>query len=261
VRSRVLPPLRTPNSEGLNARKAGTNVDNETSVARQYESWADSYDSDKAELIRRDVGISLEAFVDRILDRCHLTAGQRVVDIGTGTGLIAISIAERLSNDCSILGIDLSDAMLERAEVRVKEEEVEQNVVLRKASALDIPVEDATQDLVVCVFTIRHTNIREALREFMRVLKPGGRAVVVDLCAPQKWRSIPARILLPLFRVGLLLAGRKVRAERRSTLLTASEWEILIEERHGQATEVEEFPNRTEPDWKPGKVIIAWNRG
>jgi ubiquinone/menaquinone biosynthesis C-methylase UbiE len=249
-----------PTGEGLNARKARTNVDNETSVAQQYESWADSYDGDKAEIIRRDVGISLEAFVDRILDRCHLTAGQRVLDIGTGTGLIAVSIAKRLSNDCSILGIDLSDAMLEKAEVHVKEEGVERSVVLRKASALDIPVEDATQDLVVCVFTIRHTDIREALREFMRVLEPRGRAVVVDLCAPRKWRSIPAKILLPLFRVGLLLAGRKVRAERRSTLLTAGEWGTLIEETQGQAIEVEEFPNRTEPDWKPGKVIVAWNR-
>jgi ubiquinone/menaquinone biosynthesis C-methylase UbiE len=244
----------------LNARKAGTIVKTDTSVARQYESWANSYDRDKVEIIERDLGISLEAFVDRILDRCHLTAGQRVIDVGTGTGLIAISIAKRLSNDCNILGIDLSDAMLGKAKVRVKEEGVEQSVALRKASALDIPVEDATQDLVVCVFTIRHTDIRETLRGFMRVLKPGGRAVVVDLCAPRKWRSIPARVLLPLFRVGLLLAGRKVRAERRSTLLTASEWETLIEETHGRTAEVEEFPNRTEPDWKPGKVIVAWNR-
>jgi len=46
-------PLRTPNSEGLNAGKAGTRMDTETSVARQYGAWADSYDSDKAELIRR----------------------------------------------------------------------------------------------------------------------------------------------------------------------------------------------------------------
>ena len=132
---------------------------------------------------------------------------------------------------------------------------------MKKAFALDIPVEDATQDLVVCVFTIRHTDIREALQEFARVLKPGGRAVVVDLCAPQKWRSIPARILLPLFRVGLRFAGRKLRAESRSTLLTASEWGTLIEELQGQAVEVKEFPNKDEPEWKPGKVIVAWNRG
>jgi len=148
--------------------------------------------------------------VDRILDRCQLTAGQRVVDIGTGTGLIVVSIAKRLSNDCSILGIDLFDAMLEKAKVRVMEEGVERSVVLRRASAVDIPVEDETQDLVVCAFAIRHTDIREALWDSMRVLKPGGRAVVVDLCAPRRWRSMPAKILLPLFKVGLLLAGRKM---------------------------------------------------
>lgn len=236
-------------------------MNTEASVTQQYESWANSYDSDKVEIIRRDVGVPLEKFVDQILDHCQLNTGQSVIDVGTGTGLIAVSIAKRLSNDCNILGIDIADAMLEKAKIRIKEEGVERSVVLRKASALDIPVGDATQDLVVCVFTIRHMDIREALQEFMRVLKPVGRAVVVDLCAPQKWRSMPARILLPLFRVGLRLAGRNVRAERRSTLLTASEWETLIGERQGQAVEVEEFPNKDEPDWKPGKVIVAWNRG
>ena len=236
-------------------------MDTDNSFTQQYESWANSYDSDKVEIIRKDVGVSLEQFVDQILDYCQLNTGQSVIDVGTGTGLIAVSIAKRLLNDCDILAIDIADAMLERAKIRIKEKGVERSVVLRKASALDIPVEDATQDLVVCVFTIRHTDIREALREFTRVLKPGGRAVVVDLCAPQKWRSMPARILLPLFRVGLRLAGRNVRAESRSTILTASEWKTLIEERQGQAIEVEEFPNKDESDWKPGKVIVAWNRG
>ncbi len=236
-------------------------MDTEKSVAQQYESWVNSYDSDKVEIIKRDVGVPLGQFVDRILDHCQLKTGQSVIDVGTGTGLIAVSIAKRLLNDCDVLAIDISEAMLERAKIRIKEEGVEQSVVLRKASALDIPVEDATQELVVCVFTIRHTDIREALQEFIRVLKPGGRAVVVDLCAPQKWRSMPVRILLPLFRVGLRLAGRNVRAESRSTLLTASEWETLIEELQGQAVEVEEFPNKDEPDWKPSKVIVAWNRG
>jgi ubiquinone/menaquinone biosynthesis C-methylase UbiE len=245
----------------LTARNRETTVNSKPGVTQQYESWANSYDSDKAEMIRKDVGVSLEEFVDQVLDHCQLDTGQRVIDVGTGTGLIAVSIAKRLSGDCHILGIDISDPMLERAKLRIKEEGVKRSVVLRKASALDIPVEDATQDLVICVFTIRHTDIRRALQEFMRVLKSGGRAVVVDLCAPRKWRTMPARILLPLFRVGLLLASRNVRAENRSTLLTAGEWKALIEERQGQAIEVEELPNKDQPDWKPGKVVVAWNKG
>ena len=230
-------------------------------VTQQYESWANGYDDDKVEIIRRDVGIELEEFADRILDHCQLHAGQKVLDVGTGTGLIAVSVAKRLSGDCEILGIDITDAMLEKARIRIKEEKVERSVVVKRASALDIPSDNATYDLVVCVFTIRHIDIKEALEEFERVLKPWGRTVIVDLYAPKKWRSVPARIFLPLFRVFFLFAGRNVRAERRSTLLTVGELKTLIEEMQGREIEVEEFPNKDEPDWKPGKVILAWNKG
>ena len=230
-------------------------------VIQQYESWAKSYDDDKVEIIRKDVGIELEEFVDRILDHCRLNTGQKVIDVGTGTGLIAVSIAKRLSGDCEILGIDIADTMLEKARIRIKEDGVEKSIVIKRASALDIPVDNTMYDLVVCVFAIRHMDIKEALKEFTRVLKPGGRTVVVDLYAPRKWRSMPARILLPLFRVFFIFAGKNVRAERRSTLLTVNEWRTLIEEMQGQAIEIEELPNKDEPDWKPGKVIVAWNKG
>ena len=230
-------------------------------VIQQYESWAKSYDDDKVEIIRKDVGIELDEFVDRILYHCRLNTGQKVIDVGTGTGLIAVSIAKRLSGDCEILGIDIADTMLEKARIRIKEDGVEKSIVIKRASALDIPVDNTMYDLVVCVFAIRHMDIKEALKEFTRVLKPGGRTVVVDLYAPRKWRSMPARILLPLFRVFFIFAGKNVRAERRSTLLTVNEWRTLIEEMQGQAIEIEELPNKDEPDWKPGKVIVAWNKG
>jgi ubiquinone/menaquinone biosynthesis C-methylase UbiE len=230
-------------------------------VTRQYESWASSYDADKVEIIRRDVGIELEEFVDRILDHCQIRAGPKILDVGTGTGLIAVSIAEQLSGDCEVLGIDISETMLQRARGRIKEDGVESSIVLKEASALDIPVGDETYDVVVCAFTIRHMGIREALNEFTRVLKPGGRLVVVDLCAPEKWRSMPAKVFLLLFRVFFSLFRRNVRAERRSTLLTVNEWKALIEGMGGKAVEVEAFPNLDQPDWKPGKAIMAWNKG
>ena len=97
-------------------------------VKEQYEVWASTYDKDKVEIIRSDTGIELGDFVNRILDNCCLEDGQKILDVGTGTGLIAMSIAKRLSANCKILGIDITDVMLEKAEINIKKESLE-NVI------------------------------------------------------------------------------------------------------------------------------------
>lgn len=89
----------------------------EKSVKEQCKTWASTYDKDKIEIIRTDTGIELEEFVNRILDNCHLEDGRNMLDVGTRTGLIAMSIAKRLSANCKILGIDITDVMFEKAKI------------------------------------------------------------------------------------------------------------------------------------------------
>lgn len=228
-------------------------------VKEQYEAWASTYDKDKVEIIRSDTGIELGEFVNCILDNCHLEDGQNILDVGTGTGLIAMFIAKRRSGRCKILGIDITDVMLEKAKTNIKKESLENVISLRKASAENIPAADNFYDLVVCVFTIRHTDIKGALSEFMRVLKSGGRVVIVDLYAPEKWRSLPAKIIMPIFKL-FFMRKKKMKAEKESKLLTLDEWKTLAIEIGGKAIQIEKFPNISEPEWKPGKMITSWTK-
>jgi ubiquinone/menaquinone biosynthesis C-methylase UbiE len=228
-------------------------------VKRQYEAWASNYDKEKVGIIKGDTGIELEEFVNLILDNCHLQNGQNILDIGIGTGLISIAIAKRLSGKCKILGIDITDIMLEKAGYNIESESLEDVIYLKEASAENIPVKDNLYDLIVCVFTIRHTNIKSALDEFIRVLKQKGRICIVDLYAPEKWRSLPAKIIMPLFKL-FFMRKKKTSAERESKLFTLEEWKNLVAEMGGVNIQILNFPNVNEPNWKPGKMIITWNK-
>jgi len=230
---------------------------NKDVVNEQYEAWASTYDRDKVEIIRRDTGIELEGFVDHILDNCQLKKGQKILELGIGTGLISVSISKRLSGNCKILGIDITDAMLAKAKNNIKMESLEHVISLKKASAENIPVEDDFYDLVVCVFTIRHTSIERALSEIMRVLKPRGRVVITDLYAPERWRSLSAKIIMPIFKL-LSMRKKEMKAEKRSKLLTLEEWKTQAMEIGGKKVKIENFPHIDEPEWKPGKMIISW---
>ncbi len=232
-------------------------MNNKDVVKKQYEAWASTYDLDKVEIIKKDTGIELEEFVNRILENCQLKKGQEILDVGVGTGLISMSISKRLAGNCKILGIDITDAMLTKAKNNIKRESLGDIISLKKASAENLPVENTSYDLVVCVFTIRHTYIERTLREFMRVLKPKGRVVIVDIYAPERWRSLSARIVMPIFKL-LFMRKKEMSAEKRSELLTLAEWKTQAMEIGGTEVKIENFPHVDEPEWKPGKMIISW---
>ncbi len=228
-------------------------------IKRQYEAWASTYDKDKVEIIKSDTGIELVEFIDLILNNCDLQCGQNILDVGIGTGLISIAIAKRLSGKCRILGIDITDVMLKKAKSNIENESLRDIIYLKKASAENIPAYNNLYDLIVCVFTIRHTNIKNALNEFIRVLKPTGRICIVDLYAPDRWRLLLARVITPLFKL-FLMRKKKMRAEKESKLFTLEEWKTLIMGIRGKNIRIQNFPNISEPNWKPGKIIISWNK-
>jgi len=232
-------------------------MNNKEDITEQYEAWASTYDLDKVEIIRKDTGIELEEFVNLILDSCQLKKGQEILDVGIGTGLISVSISKRLSGNCKILGIDITDAMLAKAKNNIKTESLGQVISLKKASAEKLPVENSFFDLVVCVFAVRHTRVEVALREFMRVLKPKGRVVVVDLYAPERWRSLSAKIVMPIFKL-LFMRKKEMKAEKQYKLLTLEEWKTQAIKIGGKEVNIKNFLHIDEPKWKPGKIIIFW---
>jgi len=100
----------------------------------------------------------------------------RVLDVGTGPGIIALLLADM---GHSVTGLDLSEAMLEKA--RENAERLNLSIEFKQGDAENIPLEDGSFDVVInrhVLWTV--TNPNAALGEWKRVLKPGGRLVIVD---------------------------------------------------------------------------------
>src|ERR1700693_1836870 len=131
-----------------------------------------------AALIAR--GRGFPAVRDRILELAEPTAGDVVVDLGSGTGLLSLAFAERAAR---VWAIDSSQAMNEYLRVKASSAELH-NIETALASAVSLPLVDGIADLVVsnyCLHELRHPDKERVLAEARRVLRPGGRLVVGDM--------------------------------------------------------------------------------
>ncbi|MEZ5317283.1 MAG: methyltransferase domain-containing protein [Vicinamibacterales bacterium] len=112
-----------------------------------------------------------------VRDALALQPGERVIDVGTGPGFLARDMAGPVGQDGGVLGVDTSDAMLARARDRCADVPW---VRFESGDASQLPVDDATFDAAASVQVFEFIpDVDHALGEMHRVLKPGGRAVVV----------------------------------------------------------------------------------
>jgi demethylmenaquinone methyltransferase/2-methoxy-6-polyprenyl-1,4-benzoquinol methylase len=114
----------------------------------------------------------------RALGRAGLKKGMRVLDVGVGTGLLARQAARLVGESGAVTGIDPSVGMIRSARVPP-------GVELLIGSAETIPVAAEEADFLCMGYALRHIDdISAALREFLRVLKPGGRICLLEITSP-----------------------------------------------------------------------------
>ena len=134
--------------------------------------------------------------------------GDRVLDVATGTGMVAVALARRAA--CEVIALDQSEAMLAAARVRVQADpRLATQINLIRGEAEQLPFADAEFDALTFTYLLRYVDDRGAtMRELARVVKPGGRVGMVEFGVPQA----PAlRALWRLHtRIGLPLLGRLV---------------------------------------------------
>jgi ubiquinone/menaquinone biosynthesis C-methylase UbiE len=123
-------------------------------------------------------------FKERLLDVAGLRPGERVLDLGCGTGTLAIGAGQRQPT-ATIVGLDADPGMLEQA--RRKSQAAGVELQLDQGSATDLPYPDGSFDVVLSSLLFHHLDRdakKAAAREIGRVLAPGGRLALADWGAP-----------------------------------------------------------------------------
>lgn len=121
----------------------------------------------------------------RAIRSLALTGGERVLDLCTGTGDLAIAARRASPSARRVVGIDFAHAMLRVAREKLRREGLDGSVGVLRGDATRIPVATASMDAVTIAFGIRNVDDRlAACAEIHRVLKPHGRLAILEFALP-----------------------------------------------------------------------------
>lgn len=140
-----------------------------TALAKRYNAMTDVWTLGLHRLWKRQA-----------MELVALRPGERVLDVATGTGDLAFLEAAAVGPEGQVVGVDSCPAMLDVARKRQRGP-----VDFQEGDAMDLRFPDASFDVVTIGFGLRNVADRgRALREFRRVLRPGGRLMVLDFSTP-----------------------------------------------------------------------------
>jgi len=118
---------------------------------------------------------------ERAADRAAVGPGDRVLDVATGTGDLAIELSRRVVPGGEVVGTDFSDRMLELARAKAP------GIAFEQANALELPYDDGSFDAATVGFGARNfSDLARGLSEMARVVRPGGRVVVLEITTPSR---------------------------------------------------------------------------
>ncbi len=141
-------------------------------------------------------------------------AGMKVLDVATGTGDMAIMLTKQLTGS-HVTGVDISTGMLEIGRQKIARLQLEERIVLQTGDSEALEFPDASFDAITVAFGVRNfEHLERGLREMLRVLKPGGRLVVLEFSQP---RTPGVRQLYNLYlRLVAPNVGRMVSSSREA---------------------------------------------
>lgn len=168
-------------------------------VTKMFDNISGNYDG-----LNRVISFGIDVkWRKKVVATVASTAPKMVLDIATGTGDLAIQIAEKIPG-AKVTGLDISPGMLEVGKEKVSAKNLENRIDMVIGDSEALPFDDNTFDAITVAFGVRNfENLEKGLSEINRVLKPGGIFMVLETSVPVKFPykqgyKLYAKTLLPL---------------------------------------------------------------
>ena len=119
------------------------------------------------------------------IEQSGVRPGHKVLDLAGGTGDLALKFSRRVGSNGQVVLADINNAMLTQGRDRLVDQGVISNVTYAQVDAQTLPFEDSSFDCITMAFGLRNvTDKQQALESMYRVLKPGGRVLILEFSKP-----------------------------------------------------------------------------
>jgi demethylmenaquinone methyltransferase/2-methoxy-6-polyprenyl-1,4-benzoquinol methylase len=184
--------------------------------------------------LNRFWGWSYMGFVNQLIQTLSIPASGRMLDLATGTGVIPIMVATGRHATNRIHGLDITMSMLTRARKKMVSTNIQEQIDLVCASAMELPYESGSFDLVTCALATHHMDVRSLLSESWRILGKDGTLSIADVGGSNLWKSPIVKFFLRIAAFAYFLLKENIHrawaeAQAVSNVRSKEEWfELLV---------------------------------
>lgn len=187
---------------------AASNLNKKAQVADMFNNIAGKYD-----FLNHFLSLGIDkGWRKKAVKEVGAVKPNKILDVATGTGDLAIAVLQTGAKE--IIGVDIADRMLEIGKKKIAERQLNSVIQLQHGDSESLPFGEHSFDAVTCAYGVRNfENLEKGLREMHRVLRPGGKLVILEFSQPKQF---PVKQLYRFyFRFILPLLGKIV--SRHST--------------------------------------------
>ena len=158
-----------------------SSLDKKQQVTKMFDTISNEYDG-----LNRVISFGIDIkWRQKVVDIVAKSNPNNILDIATGTGDLAINLSKTSAE--TIVGLDISDGMLQVGRKKIKEQGLSKKIEMVVGDSENLPFEDHSFDAITVAFGVRNFgNLEKGLSEILRVLKPGGIFVILETSVPTK---------------------------------------------------------------------------
>lgn len=223
-------------------------------IIQAFSQLAPGYEACMQHELKQFWGLHYHDFIRELVELADIQDGESVLDIATGTARIPRMLIESMKRPGQLIGLDITFAMLAQGKASIGERGKHQDIRLVCGSALNLPLQSGSLDVVLCGLGTHHIQVPKLVAEMRRVLKPGGRLVLADVCASRFWRSALGnyivRYLAQKYQSDHQNARTEAELEAFPNVRTLQEWQTILLANQFDQVQIKEIKPRL--PWYPG---------